>query len=382
VAGGFALPDGPFLFFGLLTMAAASEAAVADPNRVRPWLWVGIAFGGALLSKYHAVFLPAGVVLFAAVTPGARRLLWSPGPYLAVAIGFAMFAPVVVWNAENGWASFVFQGGRAVGKGFKPEGLGAVLFGPIGYLLPWVWWLLVVAAATRLRHFRAVGGVERLMVCLTIVPMLLFVAVGCVRWVLPHWPLIAYVPLFPLAGKAWAERAVLEPEWSRRWVRRMAAAVLVIYAVGVAQGRFGLVKFPGKDPLNDVSGWASVAAELDARGLVGTPNTFLMTTRWFDSGQLAFAVRDRMPVLNYNAADARGFAFWSTPDQWVGWDGVLVTTNKDESEVEVLGHFFESTELLAEFPMTRGGVPFRDVKVWRFRGQKVAFPFTYPGQVR
>lgn len=379
IAGGFALPDSPYLFFSLLTMWAASEAVLGEPKRLLPWVWVGLAFGAAFLSKYHAVFLPAGVVLYAILTPGARRLLWSPGPYLAVLIGFAMFSPVILWNAENGWASFRFQGGRAVGAGFRPEGLVAAFVGPIGYLLPWVWALMVGVLAANLRRFRSQSGPERLMVLWSLIPMTAFTAVACVRWVLPHWPLIGFVPLYPLIGKVWADYAAGNPERSRTWLKRMAVALVVIVAFALVQARFGIVTFPGKDPIADASGWTSVERELAARGLLDDPKTFLVTTRWFDSGQLAFAVRDRIPVLCYNAADARGFAFWSKPEQWVGWNGLLVsTTPADEKEIELLSLFFEKVQPVAEFSMTRGGTPFRPVKVWRLEKQKVGFPFTYP----
>src|SRR4029453_6360728 len=64
-AGAFALPDGPLLFFGLLTLDRLAAALLAPPSwRLGPWVAVGLAWGGALLSKYHAVFLPAGAVLF------------------------------------------------------------------------------------------------------------------------------------------------------------------------------------------------------------------------------------------------------------------------------------------------------------------------------
>src|SRR5204863_1253564 len=115
-AGAFALPDGPLLFFWLLTLDRLAAALDAPDGAVRPWLWVGLAWGGALLSKYHAVFLPAGVLLYMAVEPPARRWLRRPGPYLAATIGLLVFSPVIAWNAAHGWASFVFQGARAVGS--------------------------------------------------------------------------------------------------------------------------------------------------------------------------------------------------------------------------------------------------------------------------
>jgi 4-amino-4-deoxy-L-arabinose transferase-like glycosyltransferase len=377
LAGGFALPDGPFLFFALVTMWALGEAILAKPGQTWPWVWVGLGFAGALLSKYHGIFLPAGAVLYALVTPGSRRILWSRGPYLAVAIGFVGFAPVLIWNAENGWASFVFQGGRAVGNGFNPIGLLAVFLGPIAYLLPWVWGLLVWQLVKRIRHWSSIDKMDRLAVCFHVVPVAFFAVVGCSRWILLHWTLIGFVSLMPMLGAAWAKWAAVNPSWSRRSIALMALALLTIATAGAAQARLGLARFPGKDPMADASGWESVAAELEARGFTAEPHTFLMTNRWYDSGQLAFALRERMPVLCYHPMDARGFAFWSRPEQWVGWNGLFLTTSDSPFEANYLEGFFVKVEFVTEFPMTRDGNPFRTIRVYRCTEQVKAFPFTY-----
>src|SRR4029079_17768921 len=58
-ASTFALPDGPLLFFWLLTIDRRA-LALEKPGRTWPWVWAGLAWGCAMLSKYHAVFLPAG----------------------------------------------------------------------------------------------------------------------------------------------------------------------------------------------------------------------------------------------------------------------------------------------------------------------------------
>ncbi len=302
-------------------------------------------------------------------------MLLSPGPWLAVVIGLVMFAPVLVWNAINGWASFRFQSGRAIGLEFHPEGLTGSILGPVLYLLPWVWYLLASALVSRLRRFRRVEGIERLAVCLALVPLALFTAVLCFRWTLPHWLLVGFIPLYPLAGAELAKWAAVAPQRVRRLMAFMAVAVLVC-AVGVlAQGRFGMFELPGKDPTTDISGWESVADELTARGFVGRPNTFLFTTQWHDSGQLAFAIRQRSPVLCYSPDGARGFAFWSKPEQWVGWDGDLVTTEEDDWEAEMLAPYFAEITKVAEFPMTHGGRPFRHVAVWHCVRQTRPFEF-------
>src|SRR5687768_15934259 len=106
-AGMFALPDGPMLFFWLLTLDRLA-IALESPRSPRLWVMVGLAWGCALLSKYHAIFLPVGALLYLAIEPSVRSCLRRPGPYLAVAIGLAVFSPVIVWNAAHGWASFAF----------------------------------------------------------------------------------------------------------------------------------------------------------------------------------------------------------------------------------------------------------------------------------
>ena len=160
VAGTFLLPDGPLLFFWLVTLDRLA-AAWADPGRIGAWAGVGLAWGGAMLSKYHAVFLPAGAVVYLAIEPSARRCLKTPGPYLAAAIGAALFAPVVAWNASHGWASFAFQGARAGGSGFRPDALALAVGGQALYLFPWMWVFLWASVFRGVGRARRAGGSAR-----------------------------------------------------------------------------------------------------------------------------------------------------------------------------------------------------------------------------
>src|SRR5262245_36674388 len=67
-AAAFALPDGPLLFFWLLTLDRLA-VALESPGNTLPWVGVGLAWGGALLSKYHAIFLPVGTLLYLVLEP-------------------------------------------------------------------------------------------------------------------------------------------------------------------------------------------------------------------------------------------------------------------------------------------------------------------------
>jgi hypothetical protein len=391
-AGAFALPDGPLLFFWLLTLdrlSAALLAAPAGPGRPGTWLGVGLAWGGALLSKYHAVFLPLGALVYLAATPSARGWLRRPGPYLAAAVGLTLFAPVVAWNATHGWASFAFQGGRALGGGgFRPGTLAAALIGPAVYLFPWIWARLVGLLVGRGRRFfdPETPAADRFLLAQAVGPLATFLVVACTRPVLPHWTLVGFLPLYPMLGRAWEGLMRADPSRFRRRaavlaaVPVLAASLTLVHArTGFFQkgrsGGIGLVAAKG-DPTADMVGWDLLARELGRRGLLGRPGTFLFSPSWYYSGQLGFATRGSgTPVLCYHAWDARSFAFWSRPDEWVGRDGIFVAVNEHPEDAVRFDKWFTRIEPLGSFEVTRGGVPVRTVALYRCTPQTVAFPF-------
>ena len=68
----------------------------------RHWPLVGLLVGVALLNKYSALFLVAGLVVGLVVTP-QRTLLRSPRFAVAVALAALLVLPNVLWQAAQGW---------------------------------------------------------------------------------------------------------------------------------------------------------------------------------------------------------------------------------------------------------------------------------------
>jgi len=387
-ASTFALPDGPLLFFWLLTIDRVS-LALDQPRKLSLWISVGLSWGCALLSKYHAVFLPMGTALYWLLRPDRRRWLLAPGPYLAIGVGLLVFSPVIVWNASHEWVSFAFQGGRAVGSAtFRLDYLAGALGAQAAYLFPWFWVPLIWIG---LRSIRRWGSLEteseRLALCLCVAPLATFTAVACFQPVLPHWGLIGLASLFPMLGRWIAERAVERPRRTRRRLLLASAFPLVLVVVALGHYRLGWLQrgddggfgflTTTTDPTADVYGWDQVAARLDRLGLLDDPRVFLFTRNWFLSAQLAHATEMRRPVLCYNLDDPRGFAFWSEPEEWVGRDGVLVMINEDYTPFTSYLRWFESCEALDDFRVERAGKLIRRVRIFRLNNQLAALPFQY-----
>jgi 4-amino-4-deoxy-L-arabinose transferase-like glycosyltransferase len=387
VAGTFAHPDGPLLFFWLLTLDRLA-VALAAPDRLRDWLWVGLAWGGALLSKYHGVLLPVGVVLYLILRPSTRRCLRLPGPYLALAVGVALFAPVIGWNAAHGWISFFFQGWRAVGStGFRPERLAQAIGGQALFLFPWIWAALVMILFRLVRRgHRDWSDPEAFLVCQAVPIVSLFLGVASFRWIMPHWPLIGFVALMPLLGRAWSDLLDAHPRRQWRQLAAIAVVPVVLASLFAVQARLGLFQegqgrllgllAPKHDPTIELISWDQVARELERRELLHTPGTFLFTSSWRNSAHLAFATAQAVPVACYER-DARSFAFWSRPEDWVGRDGIFVGLNDCMGEAAIFARWFTRVEPLGEFPILRAGVPVQTVHLYRCIRQTNPFPFGY-----
>ena len=357
--GTIAQPDGPLLFFWLFTLDRLA-VALDKPERLMPWLGVGLAWGGAMLSKYHAVLLPAGALLHIVFWPSLRRCLRKPGPYLAAAIGLIMFTPVIAWNATHGWASFLFQGGRAsVSHSLKLDQLGEALGSEALFLFPWLWlgmvWLLVKLIRRGLRTW---DENESFLVCQAVPALVLFHAIAAQRRIMPYWPLFGFIALMPLLGRAWAESLKTNPSGRRRWIGAVAAFPILLGVLFSVQDKLSFLEdsqgfllgliAPKHDPNSERMCWDQVAAELERRGILDDPRTFLFTDSWERAAGLALAVRGKSDVACYDL-EPRSYSFWSRPKDYVGRDGIFVQTVKIPGVVAHYNPFFASYEPIGTF---------------------------------
>jgi len=387
-AATFVLPDGPLLFFWLLTIDRLSVALEgSDARRLRPWVWVGLAWGGALLSKYHAVFIPLGTALYVVLHRPMRHWLVRTGPYLAFALGLMLFSPVVLWNASHDWASFLFQGGRAVGSWVpRPDYLLKAILAQAGYMFPWIWVPLVVILIRKCRRWPTVtSAAERLWLCLAVVPLGVLTSVACFRPVLPHWGLIGLVSLFPILGDTWAARLARRPEPTRGLLVASACFSLLFLILTISEFRYGWLQRGVRggwglvdtrtDPTLDLYGWDQIADRIIELGLLDDADTFVFTRYWYQSAQLAYALGMQHPVLCYNADDPRGFAFWSRPEDWIGRNGVLVVVGEPDAQPRYFGRWFSRVEAVTSFWVERNGKPVRRIELYRCIRQRAAYPF-------
>jgi len=363
-SGTWILPDGP-LNAALLAGAYSVSAALFAAGATAPfwWLAAGVCGGLAMLAKLHGIFLLAGTGLFLSTSPSHRHWLATPWPYLAVAVAAVIFLPVIIWNEQHQWASFVFQRERMRPREFEPWAPMVTLAGQALFLLPWVWLPLILCLFRAGRNGPAQDR-QWLMACLAIGPIAFFTAIA---WIgirtHPHWAAPGYLILFPLLGNQVAAAIKSGRRYTRIWLIATAAPLAILLGTVMTLAYlpwppFALLEgWTREDPLLDVLDWNELNVELKARSFLGRPNLFVAATRWEDAGKIDYALHGKMSVLCLGR-DPRGFGILRNPRDHISKDALIIGQRLDSTSVEkIYGSFFDSIEELPPIAIKHDGQP-------------------------
>jgi 4-amino-4-deoxy-L-arabinose transferase-like glycosyltransferase len=353
------LPDGP-LYAGLLGAALCLAKALPTKGRAAWgwWLGAGIGAGLALLAKYSAVLTILGALLFLVSEPRSRWWLTRPHPYAAAALAFALFLPVLIWNARHGWISFHFQLGRSAGR-FDPLGPLLGLGGAALYFLPWLWLPLVWCSVEALRR----GPADRnswLLVCLAAPPIVFFTGISLWSHVLFHWAAPGYLMLVPLLGAA-LDRRRRPDRLVALWLAATTVFVLAGAGLAVAAVRYNWLPWAvsrsasGKSPLAAAVDWTSLRDELARRGLLDRPGIAVAAIRWLDAGKIDYALGGRIPVLCLGP-DPRQYGLTAPLADYAGRDLLIVAPGRSLAEIRAgFGPSFAAIEALAPVEIWAAG---------------------------
>ena len=362
------LPDAPLLPAMLACAIFLARVFFEDDRQKAPrhWLLAGFFAGLAMLSKYHGVLLFAGAGLFVLLSPRQRIWLATPWPWLAGLVALIVFSPVLIWNAQHQWVSFMFQGGRSGPPHLRLVAPLALIGLQSLILAPWIFFPL---AALFLRALWRGSSEERgfFLACLGAFPIVLFtlVALWSSHRVLPHWAAPGYLMIFPLLGREIATRVQAGVEWPRRALAAAAAFTLLVAGAVVALPHLPLQMLAGKrDPLIETLGWDDFSRALDARGWRKN-DMFIAATRWFEAGKLDIAVRGGLPVLCLSD-DPRGFGLIRDPQRFVGRNALIVGQNLSLADARArYKNYFDSIEPLAPVDIMAGAEPAIVLDVYR-----------------
>jgi 4-amino-4-deoxy-L-arabinose transferase-like glycosyltransferase len=384
-----ATPDAPVLAAtagGLYCVIRALECVPHSASSLRWWAITGLALGLAFISKYTSIFLPAGVVLAIILRGDLRVRLREPGPYVACVIATLVFTPVLLWNAQHEWISFVFQLRHGLGA---PEGSallaawkheGDFFGGQAALASPILFVMLAIATAKSLT--RKAPSVHFVLAMVGALSFGFFVYSAIRQRVEPNWPAPAYIPAVVLLSLIqWKSRG-------EKWLKAGIVVAAVLSAVIYVQGVVPILPLaPRKDPIARAFGWddltraaSATVARVNAETHV---QTWLGGDRYQEASEIAF----------HNAMHPTTFAtnMSGRTNQYDLWPGfadrarvgdnlVLVLDESDgpHEAIAALAPYFAEARRDTLVALRRGVGEIGVRRIWVLRGWRGGWPAKPP----
>jgi len=295
--GWFMTPDAPM--YAAWTGALYFFGRALLGNKSRAWYGVGIFMGLGLLSKYTIGLLALPALIFIVSDRNSRGWLIRPEPYLAILIAIILFSPDLIWNYNNHWASFFFQGPRrwSGGNHFSLQlllGSTLVLLTPVG--LAAVFRELFSKQFINDKPPVPVDEKKRVLkfiIFFTLFPLSIFILFSLhhapkLNWTGPVW--IAALPLVAwgmssagrrgkyIFGKIWAPTAI---------------GLTLIYTLGFLYIYAGMPGLPPQKGMPFPVAWKEFGQQVEQieenlEALSGKPPVIIGLDRYWISSQLSF----------------------------------------------------------------------------------------------
>jgi 4-amino-4-deoxy-L-arabinose transferase-like glycosyltransferase len=360
-------PDAPLMVASAFVLYFLAK--VWQTGRGVWWLAVGVVVGCGLLSKYTALFFGAEILLWLLLVKDQRRWLASPWPYIGGIVAFAVFSPVILWNADHQWVSFIKQLGRARVDGLTLKYLGEMLPTQFAFATPSVF-ILGVLGLYALARGRAANAAGASLINIIIWMLFLYFVWHSLHsrveanWLGPLYPAFAIAAAFAAWGTTWNARGQRTVNASRRWALPIGVVLFVVLIVQTNTGLF--TGFRRDATVRSVGvGWPQLAQEIEAIRVAQNASCVLAadygTTSW-----LMFYLPKGTCVAQFQ--QRYRWTFMDDPDANLLKGRALLIGPEGASPVYRAS--YTRTEKLAVLARKRSGVAFENYEIDLLDGAK------------
>ena len=396
------MPDTPLMLFWLLAIwmalralttsnlrfarneAIREKTALQSFDKLRaqgPLLLFGLFAGLAMLSKYSGVFLWVGMAFYILIFN--RKQLKNPYLYLALLISAICCIPILYWNIDNNFISFRFHGERVGGGTLNFSTFGTELAGEFFYNNPVNFILAIIAViAAFKKRLNLEKSAQRLILCISLPLILVFLSFSLTRPTLPHWNAPGYILLILLSAAYLRDK---HPEKLPKSIIAALSVLVITLVVGMAEIKTGFIPLDkhtepemlGRDDFTlDMYGWrqlgekfADFREEKIAEGLMKEEDG-IVANQWFPLANLDYYVARPLDMRVMGLGwpeflhkylwinDERG-GFHLGENYWFLSDSRYMKDPK-----ETYQWYFKEIELAGIIPIERNGKTVKDFFVY------------------
>ncbi len=370
------IPDSPLSLFWALSFYIF--ITIIQNNKKYYWYLLGFIIGFALLSKYTAILIFPSIILFLICSKEHRFWLKQKELYISMIIAFLCFAPVILWNLQNNWASFGFQLQHGFGKTL-PDFSATLFFRSIGaqagYVSPLLFLFYCYAIYKSVKEYYFSKNISILFVISFSLPTLFFFnSIATFNEILPHWPAMGYLILTIYIAY------VTINSWNNLKFRKFmyiacAFALLMNILVPVQAifkplsvepflkmfsqntvDKYGIPQSEVIDVTNDLRGWDELATKINEiySQYPQDNKPFVFTHKSYLASQIYFCVPDIRVYCLSDKIDA--YDLWQRDlSNLNGKDGLFITSNMFTFRNYASVYPFEEFEEKIEIPVYKNG---------------------------
>ena len=302
ITGIFIMPDTPLMLFWLLAIWMAVRSLSLSKGRFIILLF-GLFAGLAMFSKYSGVFLWVGMGLYILIFN--RKQLKNPYLYLSLLISAICCIPILYWNLQNDYISFSFHGARVGGNKLNFSTFGTEIAGEFFYNNPVNFILAIIAVVGAFkRKINIEKSAQRLILCIALPLILVFLFFSLTRPTLPHWNAPAYVLLILLSAVYLRDKQS-DTEKLPKSIIAALSVLVITFVIGVAEIKTGFIPLDkhtnpeqlGRDDFTlDMYGWRQLGEKFAdfrkqkiAEGVM-KPEDGIVANQWFPLANLDYYV--------------------------------------------------------------------------------------------
>ena len=384
IAGFFILPDSAQLIFWTGSLYVMSLLLFANKEKqIGYWLFLGLLFGLATLSKVHGLFLWAGFGAYLLFTNYKKIFSW---PFMvAVCVTLLCTLPIVYWNVIYDFITYRFHSERVTHTGINIASFTTEILGEVLYQNPFVYILMAAA----ILGFKSISFQQknsgRWLLWMSIPLIIIFWMVAVFNPTLPHWSGPAFIPLMILAGIYIDQKKQSWPVYVLRTSVVIVFAILLSLVVVVQKypGNFGSQNNENLGeycPTLDLSGWKNFSVAFNGLAAQDQANhtmseaPSIVVGKWFPAGHLEFytARTTGLPLIGVGPLqDIHKFAWLNKERQalTIGSDAYcIVPSNVPFNVAEAYGSYFTTIDTPTRIDQKRSGVVVRYFLVYRLHG--------------
>mgnify|MGYP001573086557 CR=1 FL=1 len=358
VGGILATVDTPFALFWLLALYFGVRALKTGEGKW--WYLTGIALGLGMLSKYIMVLFVPSFLIFLILSKDHRHWLIRKEPYIAGVLSLLIFSPVIIWNAQNDWASFMFQlsHGLEVKSRAGLPSLLEYIGSQAGILSPFLFiacvWGMVKGLIV---WFRGKDWRYLFLTCTSSFVVLFFGYSSLRAKVEGNWAMSAYFTAMIALVSLY-----FQSNYKRKKVfATVVAATAIMLTIFVhIQAVSPLIPIK-KDPTNELHRWKELGLEVGKvldelrynKKLDHSKGLFIMATSHQLTAELSFYIPSK-PYVYELAGEGKfnQYNMWDGPQ--TGTDAILVSAPGREDDAYINSLFDEVYEIRRIEPMRNG----------------------------